>query len=601
MGKNVLVYVMSVITLLMVSGCKDSDASYSGERIRTVQASFEGSKTRVGLVPGDNLLDMTTKWQDDDRIHVILMKGVDYTDIGTVPVHDISGNGKNCYFQYALPEGFDDSDGYELSCFTENCSPEIIDGDVYYNASLIRMPISQFRVRVMFNQYVEEVNSFGSFLHYGTYELLHVSNNSDKDISFSLCDFITDETWYKEVGGIRLYDSQFVVDTRFEKIIKSPAVTIPAHNSDIIVSWYIPNGRKIQNATLVAEIDGEYVYSSNTKSSDVTLCTGIAYHMYATWDGTELKFGKDEEIPAEAIDLDLPSGTLWASYNVGAKYPEDPGCFYAWGETEQKSSYSWDTYMYCDGSEATVHDIGNSIGLTNYDVAHVRWGGDWRMPSRGNFEELKRECSSEWMEVNGQWGMKFTGTNGNSIFMPAAGYCYANSKVLESTEGYYWSDTVNEDDASSSWFLRFDKDGPSNYMHYMWHCYKYIGQSVRPVQNTDKPINNGYVEGICSNYIPTDNAILESTEVYVGCEVTSPWNGEMIIEIIITDTPSMSHKIKGKRITINGRNGNVIGCSTTFDGLEANKKYYWQIAYFDWDEACFMKCSPVMSFTTGPE
>ncbi len=287
---------MSVITLLVVNGCNEIESVFRGENLRTVQASFEDKTTRVSLVPAANSADMITKWQQDDRIHVILMNGTQYIDVGRVPVRDISENGKSCIFQYALPKELESVAGYGLSCFTDICSPEIIDGDVYYNASLMRMPISQFKARVMFDQYVEEENCFGSFTHYGTYELLHVTNNSDKDISFSLCGFEADLRWYKEVGGIRLFDKSMIVDFRFEKTEKSPTITIPAHSSDIIVSWYIPNGNTIQEATLVAEIDGEFIHSTNTISSNVTLCTGIAYHMYVTWNGGELKFEKVNDL-----------------------------------------------------------------------------------------------------------------------------------------------------------------------------------------------------------------------------------------------------------------------------------------------------------------
>ena len=474
----------------------------------------------------------------------------------------------------------------------------IIDGDVFYNASLIRMPISQFKVRVMFDEYVQEENCFGSFLHYGTYELFHITNKSDKSINFSLSSFEADKCWYKETGGIRLYDNEFVVDNRFEKIIKSPSVTIPANSSDIIVSWYIPNGLKMQNARIVAEIDGKYVHSTNTKSSNVTLCTGVAYHMYATWDGNELKWGKGEETPAEAIDLGLPSGTLWASYNVGAQSPEDPGGYYAWGETEQKYVFTWGTYKRCDGDEATVYDIGNNIGMTKYDVAHVCWGGKWRMPSNRHYDELKQKCSSEWTQFNGQWGMRFTGPNGNSIFMPAAGCFYSNSVIRNGDVGYYWSEDISTDINKNAMLLKLDKDGTINGMQ--WD--RYIGLSVRPVQYTDQPVELDYVEGICSNYYPENNAKVGKVYgVFVECNVTFPWNGVLNIDIDYSDQPSMIPSTRVARICLDGSYGTVQSVRGLIDGLQSNKKYYWQVSYFDFESECYRKCSPIMSFTTGSD
>lgn len=294
MKKIIDLLAVTAITLIMASGCQDTETQYGGERLRTVYASFEGNATRVSLAQDEDpeSRNMITRWQTDDRIHIILWNKKGYVDIGTVPIHYISENAKSCDYQYALPDGFDASNGYRLACFTNNCKPEIKDGEVYYNASLVRMPISQFKARVMFNQFVQDENYFASFLHYGAYELLHINNKSDKSITFSLYGYDADQSWYKNAGCIRLLDNKFIADASYEMTEKSPSITIPANSSDIIVSWYIPNGMTIQNAKIVAEIDGNFVHSSNAKSSDVTICEGIAYHLYATWDGKELKYDK---------------------------------------------------------------------------------------------------------------------------------------------------------------------------------------------------------------------------------------------------------------------------------------------------------------------
>ena len=307
-----------------------------------------------------------------------------------------------------------------------------------------------------------------------------------------------------------------------------------------------------------------------------------------------------EDIPAEAIDLGLPSGTKWAAYNVGALSPEEPGGYYAWGEIEEKNEYNWETYKHCDGNEATTRDIGSSIGMTDCDVAHVRWGGNWRMPSSDDFWELKRKCSCKWMQLNGQWGMQFTGPNGNSIFMPAAGYNYWDLNAIN-VEGYYWSDTAG-DESTQAEFLRFDKDGTTNSL---WLWDKCVGQTVRPVMtgdNSEEPSNaDDYVKGICSDFFPENNTILETTSVYVGCKVKFPWNGEMIMRFTISEHPSMNPVIEVHKCSILGEGGSVRDCSTSFSDLISNKKYYWQVHYVDFENEIINKCSPVMSFTTGAE
>lgn len=157
----------------------------------------------------------------------------------------------------------------------------------------------------------------------------------------------------------------------------------------------------------------------------------------------------DPKIDAVAVDLGLPSGTLWADRNVGANSPEDYGGYYACGETEEKEVYDWSTYTHCDGSPETCHDIGSNIAGTQYDVAHVKWGGSWKMPTRDQMKELVKKCTSEWTTVNGVNGRKFTGPNGNSIFLPASGLRWAGEIYYVGTWGRYWSSTFYEDDPDS--------------------------------------------------------------------------------------------------------------------------------------------------------
>ena len=115
---------------------------------------------------------------------------------------------------------------------------------------------------------------------------------------------------------------------------------------------------------------------------------------------TEANCCPDNNHP-HAIDLGLPSGTKWACCNVGATKPEEYGGYYAWGEIEEKEIYYWNTYIHCDGTEATCHNIGSDIAGTQYDVAHEKWGGTWQMPSFDQNEELINNCTSEYTTLNG--------------------------------------------------------------------------------------------------------------------------------------------------------------------------------------------------------
>ena len=141
------------------------------------------------------------------------------------------------------------------------------------------------------------------------------------------------------------------------------------------------------------------------------------------------------------LDLGLPSGTKWACCNVGADKPEAYGGYYAWGETEEKEFYGWSTYIHCDGSEETCHDLGSDIAGTQYDVAHVLWGDSWVMPSDEQYEELNYYCSFIWTTKNGVNGALLTGPNGGTIFFPAAGFHWFEALHDADNQCSFWSST----------------------------------------------------------------------------------------------------------------------------------------------------------------
>ena len=188
---------------------------------------------------------------------------------------------------------------------------------------------------------------------------------------------------------------------------------------------------------------------------------------------------------ADAVNLGL--SVKWASWNVGAESPEDYGGYYAWGETEEKSSYDWSTYKWCDGSYdtqtkyCTASDYGivdNKTVLDSWDdVAHVKWGGGWRMPTRDEIKELCEKCSWEWTSVNGIYGQKVTGPNGNSIFLPAAGRRHGTEVLGRGSNGYYWSGTVGGVNSYVACCLVF---GSGRGLWLRWRTRSY-GHPVRPV------------------------------------------------------------------------------------------------------------------------
>lgn len=179
------------------------------------------------------------------------------------------------------------------------------------------------------------------------------------------------------------------------------------------------------------------------------------------------------------VDLGLPSGILWAKYNVGATSPEEYGGYYAWGETETKSSYSWENYKYYNSATDSFTYIGDDISGTQYDVAHIKWGNGARMPRLTEIQELLNNCSGSVSTYNGVKGMTVTGQNGNSIFLPFAGVCF-DGDLDEGYYGFYWSSSHENYDYSRCACTLYFYDYPIG-LEWGTHAPVY-GFSVRPVK-----------------------------------------------------------------------------------------------------------------------
>lgn len=197
------------------------------------------------------------------------------------------------------------------------------------------------------------------------------------------------------------------------------------------------------------------------------------------------------------VDLGLPSGTLWATYNVGGSSPEDYGDCFAWGETSGynsgKTDFSLSTYKfnnewgltkYCSDSDFNgkrFTDTLTELELED-DAAYVNWGSNWRMPTIDQFNELinSENTTTEWTTQNGVYGRKITSkTNGNSLFLPAAGARNETFLSDAGSGGYYWSRTLITSYPISAYYLYFNSGniGTNDYYFYRNH-----GGSVRPVR-----------------------------------------------------------------------------------------------------------------------
>ncbi len=186
----------------------------------------------------------------------------------------------------------------------------------------------------------------------------------------------------------------------------------------------------------------------------------------------------------EFVDLGL--SVKWATCNVGAITPEEYGGYYAWGEIEEKEYYDSDTYKWYNSSYNTltkycIDSIYGSVDNKTFldpedDVAHVKWGGSWRMPTVMEQDELLDNCTWIWTTRNGVHGFLVTGPNGNNIFLPAAGYRYCEKLFDSGSWGGYWSSALYYAGDLGAVGLYFLESG------YDWDINdRYIGRSVRPV------------------------------------------------------------------------------------------------------------------------
>ena len=197
---------------------------------------------------------------------------------------------------------------------------------------------------------------------------------------------------------------------------------------------------------------------------------------------------------AVSQEVDLGLSVNWAGWNVGATKPEKYGGYYAWGEIEEKTNYDWSNYRWCedDGDWYTKYCTVSHHGIVDNrtvlepgdDVACMKWGKGWRMPTKEEFEDLANSCTWEWITYKGVNGYKVTGKrlsngNRNSIFLSAAGDYDRSSLCLAGSRGDYWSSSLFDNCSITGDVYGFFFGSDEYYVSNFWRRF---GQSVRPVK-----------------------------------------------------------------------------------------------------------------------
>ena len=287
---------------------------------------------------------------------------------------------------------------------------------------------------------------------------------------------------------------------------KSPALTVDlsgmayrVDNSGVSGRWKAPdNSRFTLNADGTTDYPGAATYEFRPFQGTLLFCDALGNpvrmlhlavvasdHLLAVDCATQgFTLYTNDPDSHEYVDLGLPSGTLWATHNIGATNPEDYGDYFAWGETKPKSNYSWSTYFDTDDNGKTFKKYNNNGGLTELqledDAATANWGSDWQMPSLAQIQELYNSSytTTEWTQMNGVNGRKITSkSNGISIFLPAAGCRGDTSLYFAGSGGRYWMRLLDTSYPIYAYGLDIFSGG------IVWgYDSRYLGRSVRPVR-----------------------------------------------------------------------------------------------------------------------
>lgn len=724
MKRYIVSILIGIVPLFLSTACKER-FEFEEQRSITIEASFSDDNTRADLEQASGSRDLITRWNEDDVIRLYLFQdGKGYT-LDPVKVYNISSDGKRCSFGFKLPSDISLDHSYDIYglCDAEGVIQEE-ESLVVAKSQLKRMHWNDRKVPMWFHSTGGNSSIQASFRHLGTYEVLHITNTSKLGVMFRHDGFDVETPWYKSYENTPLKDdydpTQYVQEPGDDA--QSGSVYLGAGQTEKYLSWYIPTGATINEATLLATIDGKTVSSVNTKSSSVRIQRGRAYHMYATWDGTELKFdgaysndltvtptsidferveygtdktatftvtntgdgilrfsiacechddvfevegGEEQTLAAgaskeftvtahgmkrnssascdirvipssgegskmvsvqaegwdnkpltlenysktirvgdkervnilfgsldyeihnenpsvvnaiistqgeggggwydywrytfkyvnlegltvgtstiivtdkerneevklfvsvtengstyavpEAVDLGL--SVKWASFNLGATKLEEYGNYYAWGETEPKDDYSWETYKWCmDGSpwSLTKYCKSSNFGYNGYtddktvldpedDAARVSLGLNWRIPTDAEMGELWSLSYWKWTSQNGVDGYWITGPSGNSIFLPAAGTRYGYDLVSPGY-GHYWNSSRH----SSSDFQ--DMAGAyifnSENRQWLYSGLRNEGLTIRPVYDEGYAVNSVRLNETNLNLKVGDNVAL---------------------------------------------------------------------------------------------
>ena len=460
----------------MLCACTNEteDSSVENEYVNSVRVSVERFKDDLPTTRTNHILTSTgldVQWAEGDALGIY--------PIGGDQVKFPLSSGSASAFAYF------DGGAWKLRSGVQYAA--------YYPFSKDNYTISQTAIPVNYTGQTQNGNNTTS--HLGAYDFLACAAstpNANGEINLQMKHLgailrfqltMPKADSYKKVV-LESSGACFVEKGRFDLTSATPAVSPTAISDSYTIN--------LTNVSTTKNNETITVYAmaapAQTGNMTVTVYSTDGWSKYsANVDSKEFKAGGACTITAnltladhEYVDLDLPSGTLWATCNVGAEKPEDYGYYYAWGETSTKNSYSSSNYNWYIGSDESFGKYGDYANLDlSDDAAYVNWGSNWRMPNDYDFRELinTHNTTTEKVTQNGVIGLKITSkSNGKSIFLPTAGYMNGSTLIGAGTNAYYWSSETYD-------------EGRVCYLHIqngdvtVSDCSRYMGQSIRPVRN----------------------------------------------------------------------------------------------------------------------
>ena len=466
---------VTFVSTVMLCACTNETEESSGENeyVNSVRVSVESFKDDLPATRTNHILTSTgmdVQWAEGDALGIYPIGG----DQVKFPLSSGSASASASF----------DGGAWKLRSGVQYAA--------YYPFSKENYTISQTAIPVNYTGQTPNGNNTTS--HLGAYDFLACAAstpNANGDIDLQMKHLgailrlqltMPKADSYKKVVLESNGTYCFVEKGRFDLTSATPAVYSTVKSDSYTINLTnVSTTRGNETITIYA-----MAAPAKTGNMTVTVYSTDGWNKYsANVDSKEFKAGGACTITAnltladhEYVDLDLPSGTLWATCNVGAEKPEDFGYYYAWGETSTKSSYSSQNYKWYNGSynSFTKYDDFDDLDLSD-DAAYVNWGSNWRMPTYDELEELIYSTTTEVVTQNGVKGLKITSTsNGKSIFLPAAGYMNGSSLAGGGENGYYWSASAYDNGKVT--YLRILSDGDVS----VGNCNRYMGQSVRPVR-----------------------------------------------------------------------------------------------------------------------